>query len=104
VIPSLEIACEVPIFCVNKELRIEEWNQKIEQLTGSPGPRHDDGMMGSVESGNKWLARHERHGERFCDAERKILIRCCIYKHMTYIDLDIYIYYNLFDKNYHLLG
>ncbi|CAL1164339.1 unnamed protein product, partial [Cladocopium goreaui] len=24
----------VPIFCVNKELRIEEWNQKIEQLTG----------------------------------------------------------------------
>jgi len=36
---------EVPIFCVNKELRIEEWNQKIEQLTGSKGPWDDDGMM-----------------------------------------------------------
>ena len=36
---------EVPIFCVNKELRIEEWNQKIEQLTGSKGPRDDDGTM-----------------------------------------------------------
>ena len=67
---------EVPIFCVNKELRIEEWNQKIEQLTGSPGPRDDDGMMDPGTARETWREVLRRW-------EKNIFMRCCIYKDIT---------------------